>query len=447
MKSGMRLICLAMLSATILWGQQEIHDLVRKAPENSLILRNVNLVDISQDQPVVTDVWVRYGRIYALGDSSQWALPEHTHQMNASQKYIMPTLSEMHYHMPGPKAHPAVIQAHLFFLLANGVTQVRVPFGEKNHPSIKAKVQRGEWLGPQLWLASRPVLDRKGYQDTATKMREAIFQARADGFDLIKSYGISDPEIYRAAVTATKELNMPFFGHVSNTLDMDLVLAAGQGVEHFSGYQALLQKDWRQLDALVAKSKAQNIFNGPTSLWYLQVYETDPQVYQNYRGTTRMPDSWRQVWDERRSADKEQLLQKQEANQKVLASHEKVFRAFHKAGLPLLISGAVPEPHLVPGFSLLHALETYTQWGMTPREAFQSATHHASAYLGLEHEWGHLRVGQVADFLLLGENPLEDVRHLENLEAIVLKGAYLSADLLDRGIQFHLNRVEGLQPW
>ena len=429
-----------------LFAQEDVVKALREGSGNNTLIRQVWLVDLDHDQPQAKDVLIRFGRIYAVGDAANWELPENTRTMDGTGKYLMPSLSDMHYHMPGPQSDARIIQAHLFFFLAHGITQVRIPYGQPNHPGVRALVASGQWPGPRLWLASAPISDRPGKQDSAEAIREAIYQAKADGFDLVKTYGISDPERYQAAVKATRELDMPFFGHVSATLDMALVFKAGQDVEHFSGYGTVLKEDWNKLNGLIEATKTHGMFNGPTSFWYHQVYETDPEVYQNYRGAARMPEHWRKAWDKERAAKKQARLEKKDANQATLAQHERIFRHFHRGGLPLLISGAVPEPHLIPGFSIIQTLETYTQYGMTPREAFRTGTHNASAYLGLESEWGHLREGQWADALLLEKNPLDDVDHLNALAAVIVKGAVLPAEMLERGITYHLDRLEKINP-
>lgn len=47
--------------------------------------------------------------------------------------------------------------------------------------------------------------------------------------------------------------------------------------------------------------------------------------------------------------------------------------------------------------------------GMTPMEAIQAGTVVSARVLRLEHERGTLEVGKVADFVVLGENPLDDL--------------------------------------
>jgi imidazolonepropionase-like amidohydrolase len=55
-------------------------------------------------------------------------------------------------------------------------------------------------------------------------------------------------------------------------------------------------------------------------------------------------------------------------------------------------------------------------------EAIQAATIVPARVMGLDKESGTLEVGKRADMILVGGNPLEDIRHLRKLEYVVANG-------------------------
>lgn len=61
------------------------------------------------------------------------------------------------------------------------------------------------------------------------------------------------------------------------------------------------------------------------------------------------------------------------------------------------------------------------RYGMTPMQAIQSATIRAAELLGKESEIGSIASGRLADLVAVKDNPLADVRVLENV-AHVMKG-------------------------
>ena len=59
--------------------------------------------------------------------------------------------------------------------------------------------------------------------------------------------------------------------------------------------------------------------------------------------------------------------------------------------------------------------------GLTPAEALHSATAGAAALVRAD-SIGVLKAGAVADFVVLAASPLDDIRNLRQLEAVVARG-------------------------
>ena len=67
-------------------------------------------------------------------------------------------------------------------------------------------------------------------------------------------------------------------------------------------------------------------------------------------------------------------------------------------------------------------LSLMMEQGMTTREALTAATTGAAEVLGMEDEIGRLAVGYSADIIAVEGNPLEDVRVLEKVEFVMVRG-------------------------
>ncbi len=63
--------------------------------------------------------------------------------------------------------------------------------------------------------------------------------------------------------------------------------------------------------------------------------------------------------------------------------------------------------------------------GLSLTGCLRAATSNASRICGLEQERGFLAVGQAADLLLLGKNPLENLEHLRCVEAVFKDGVHV----------------------
>jgi len=77
-----------------------------------------------------------------------------------------------------------------------------------------------------------------------------------------------------------------------------------------------------------------------------------------------------------------------------------------------------------PGYFEHLELEMMVDSGMTPEDALLSATGRAADCVGLE-DVGTLEAGKWADFLVLGDNPLEDIAATKSLQRVLLAGEEL----------------------
>lgn len=70
------------------------------------------------------------------------------------------------------------------------------------------------------------------------------------------------------------------------------------------------------------------------------------------------------------------------------------------------------------GFAFIRELELLRETGFHPLEVIRAATMHASEALGLDQEIGTVEVGKFADFVILEENPLANIKVLYGTGAI-----------------------------
>ncbi len=81
------------------------------------------------------------------------------------------------------------------------------------------------------------------------------------------------------------------------------------------------------------------------------------------------------------------------------------------------------EDHLF-GYAEQRELAEMVGAGMTPADVIVAATSRSAEYLGLRN-MGSLTAGKRADFIVLGGNPLEDIRQTRSIEAVYFDGRAL----------------------
>ncbi|MEX0935330.1 MAG: amidohydrolase family protein, partial [Gemmatimonadota bacterium] len=93
-------------------------------------------------------------------------------------------------------------------------------------------------------------------------------------------------------------------------------------------------------------------------------------------------------------------------------------------------AGAIPDHFF--GYTGHRELEILVRLGMTPMQALVAGTGAAAAALHLE-DTGALAPGFRADFVVLGADPLEDIRNTRRIEAVYLGGQRVDREGLRAG--------------
>jgi cytosine/adenosine deaminase-related metal-dependent hydrolase len=209
---------------------------------------HANVIPMDQEHVLREQtVVVANGQIVAIGPSSTVKVPGDALRIDATGRYLLPALCDMHVHLLGdawkmmlsPEARAAsnVIpdEQFLFPYLANGVTTVQVLSATPEDAAVRERIERSELLGPRMILA--PMIDgpKKAWPPpistwvgNADEARDAVLQAKRAGYDKIKVYSFLSKESYDAIVAAANELDMDVIGHVPMSLSVEYVIAAGQ---------------------------------------------------------------------------------------------------------------------------------------------------------------------------------------------------------------------------
>ena len=114
----------------------------------------------------------------------------------------------------------------------------------------------------------------------------------------------------------------------------------------------------------------------------------------------------------------EEFLRK---NRETTEEQRSGFAKAHQAGVRIIYgtdAGVYPHGDNAKQFSYM------VKNGMTPTEAIQAATIHAADVMGWSNQVGQIDSGFFADIVALRDNPIDDIKTLENIE-VVIKGGRL----------------------
>jgi imidazolonepropionase-like amidohydrolase len=86
-------------------------------------------------------------------------------------------------------------------------------------------------------------------------------------------------------------------------------------------------------------------------------------------------------------------------------------------------------PLAVPGFSFHDELQSLHDAGMSNREVLRAATSSPARWLGINT--GRVATGYQADLILLDKDPLEDIKHSQDIHAVIARGQFFDRSLLN----------------
>jgi imidazolonepropionase-like amidohydrolase len=408
----------------------------------------VNVVPMDSERVLENQtVLVENGHIGALGPAADVEVPEGAILIDGAGKYLMPGLAEMHGHLPSPETPAAVTENVLFLYVANGVTTVRGMQGNASQIPLRARVDRGELIGPRLVLGS-PSLSG-GSVPTVEDAKRLVAEYKQAGFDLLKVHENLTPEVYDAIAATAKEVGIPFGGHVTDTVGLFHALKAGQTtIDHLDNYvEALVPEDAappeapgllgaEQLLSRIDESRMPQVVEAtleadasvvPTMvLWESGIYATRPsaELLQERTEVRYMPkeavEGWVKAVDERVGASDPELLRR------LADVRRRILMALHEGGVRILLGTDSPQIFSVPGFSIHREMQFYVDAGMSTYDVLASGTRVIGDYFG--ENYGTIAVGEGADLILVEGNPLQDIKNVSRIEGVMARGKYISRD-------------------
>jgi Amidohydrolase family len=455
----------------------------------TLVLTNVNVVDTRTGrlQPKATVV-VRDGRIKAVAKVGLIEESRKLKVINATGKYLIPGLWDMHVHSAGGPAAAWDENVIYPLYIANGVTGIRDMSGDLNLlEQRRSRIQQGELVGPRLFFAG-PFLDgvdpppnKPDPQiipvNTPAQGRQAVDTLKKRGVDFIKVMSSIPRDAYMAVAEEAARLRMKLVGHVPESVSAVEASAKGQrSIEHLSGIllacstqeaelrrrrlEALAREDGASASALNKQTLAtyssdkakglfmeladNNTYQVPTLVWWnANASVDDPALVNDYR-LKYVPNWARAEWDpanlQKQNKPDQLVYLKSLANR-----YLELVRAMHRAGVPFLAGTDGPDPYVFPGFSLHDELELLVKAGFSNFEALQTATFYPALFMVKLDQYGVVETGREADMVLLNENPLEDIRNTRTIAAVVVGGTYFSRKDLD-GMLAKVEAAAGRQP-
>jgi len=380
------------------------------------------------------------GRVIQLGKSGTVRVPRNARVVDATGKFLIPGLWDMHVHIGNEEIDRSAL---LSLFVANGITGVRVMSGDPKHLLWRREIQLGRLLGPEMVVAFGPLEDES--TTTATQAREAVRKAKLGGWDFFKVHDNLPRASYFALMKKAKRLRVRVEGHVPLSLTVVEVSNAGQrSIEHFTGL-AKAETDLGEADKVSGVLKKNHTWHCPTLVMRHNYAVLNDRNLLNDSRLSYAKKSWKSWWLPMVNSSGSMPADEWVRRKETVRREQGLVGRFQAAGVGLLAGTDDGNPFVFPGFSLHEELALLVDSGLTPLQALQTATLNPANFFnqpGVRNgaaPQGSKRVvasrtiapGKRANLVLLDANPLLDIHNSTKINAVIINGQLLDRNQLD----------------
>jgi len=443
------------------------------AEQADLLIRGAGIVDVAHGRVLLhQSVAVRGNNIVAVGPDHSIARRFDARQsVDASGKFVMPGLWDMHVHFGGGQELIGENKALLPVYVAYGVTAVRDCAADISTSVIewREEVAKGSLLGPTIFT-SGPKLE--GYKPiwkgtlevgTPAEVNAALDKLQAMKVDFVK---ITDntlkPDIFLYALKEAKRRGMRTSAHTPYALTIEQAVDTGlNSIEHIDYLIKAGSPREKQVGALYAAGKisygdatnafvdsfdpayaihqyralaAKGVFVTPTLNMGRILANLDREDHSKDPGLAYIGPGLRKTYDWRIERAAKATPEQVAARHKEYDLSARVLPMLVEAGIPVLAGtdAGYLNSFNYPGEGLHEELERYVEAGLTPQQALASAILTGPRFLGHSDRYGSVTAGKAADLLVLDANPLKSVAATRGINAVVLHGRLLDRAALDK---------------
>jgi hypothetical protein len=459
-------------SLTLCFSQQEP---VVQGPFSQLIIRGVTLINGNGAPPQgPIDIVVENDRIVAIQVVGYPGVPIKADkrpklksggkEMDANGMYLLPGFVDMHAHIGG-EAQGADWEYVFKLWLAHGITTIREPSGRgvEYAVQLKKKSAANEIIAPRIITYTAFGQGSKTPINTADQARAWVQQNAKNGADGIKFFG-AEPNIMKAALEENKRLGLGSACHHAqmSVARWNVLHSARAGLttmEHWYGLpEALLEDTTVQNYPLDYNyQNEQHRFEAAGKLWKqasapfsahwnavmnelidldftivptFNIYEASRDLHRARRAEWHedytLPSLWRFYQPSKVShgsywhywGTEQEVAWKE--NYRLWMTF---INTYKNRGGRVVVGSDSGFIFQLYGFAYIREFELLREAGFHPLEIIRAATLNAAEALKMDKDIGSVAVGKKADFVLLEENPLENLKVLYGTGAIKLTAA------------------------
>ena len=450
--------------------------------EIDLLIKSGNIIDVVTGKMIEGKaIAINRDTVIAVIDENDLGQYHAKKVVDAKDKFIIPGLWDMHVHFGGGDTLIEENKNLLPLYIVNGITTVRDCAADIS-PSVlqwRSEIEQGKLFGPSIFTSGPKIEGDKSLWvgdlevDTKEEATEALDLLQRMKVDFVKvTDNTLKPDLYLTILTEARRRGLKTSAHVPFALTLKQVSASGLGTIEHGSYllKAGSTREQEITDKLASRKltnreamplilesfdneKAMAAFsevsrNGtavvPTlgishTLAYLDQDDHHDDEYLDYIGS-----GLRKTYEGRVIRAAKDDAAAVELRHRVYEKTKSIIPLVQKSGMKIIAGtdAGYLNSFVYPGLALHQELELFTEAGLTPTEALQTATMNGPSFMGKESEFVTIERGKTANLVILNNDPLKNIRNTRDIDAVVLKGKIFGRQSLD-SILMEVKRLAG----
>ena len=372
------------------------------------------LIDGTEGAPIQNGVLlVRDGRIEAVGNAGDIAIPADAERVDLAGKTLMPGMVNAHGHAADEAQHKLETYARY------GVTTVLSLGGEDaSHLPLRDARDEHNTRGARLLLAG-PIPNPRSLAEAEAAV-ESLAELGADWVKIRVERNSIPREVYSGMISSAHEAGLPLAAHMYDLATTRGLLEAGVDMLAHSVRDAAIDAD------TLALMRNNDVCLSPTLMREVStyVYAERPDFFDDPFFLQAVDMAELEALSS--PASQQRAAGSRQRGQADLAMAQRNLKLAYDAGVRIAMgtdSGAFSGRF--PGYFEHLELELMEEAGMPRAAVLQAATSVAADCIGMGDEVGSLKPGLRADFIVLDANPLDDLRNTRAIHSVWIDGERL----------------------
>ena len=372
-------------------------------------------------------VLVQGNIIKAVGSRAEINIPEGAKLINIAGQSIMPGLIDAHAH--GPQGRSEIIPQQNwknYAGLALGVTTIHDPSNDTSTFFAASEMQKSGQIvaarlfstGTILYGASSP--GATSHVDSLKDAKFHIERLKQAGAFSVKSYNQPRRDQRQQLVQAARELKMMVVPEGGSLLQHNLtMLVDGHTTLEHSIPAAKIYDDIKQLWSQSGMGYTPTLGVAYGGIWGESYWYDTTDVWLHPRLSQFVPSEMLAAQSMRRP--------KAPAHHYNHVNVAKVAKQLQDLGIKVNAGGHGQRE----GLAMHWEMWMMAQGGMTPMQALRTATLAPAKTLGLDNQLGSLKVGKLADMIVVNGDVSEDIRLSDRVTYTMINGRLYDANTMN----------------